>query len=116
MCFFYRDSLGWAILFNFLVYVSLPIPLKYTGVLFGVGSYTLHLCTTLVLPKIDEFFFQQVQLNCPFQKCVEFILLRFFIATCKRVTDDNSSYDWFAVLLYGRVETQKSVFGSQTKS
>ncbi|KAG4080688.1 hypothetical protein HA402_013218 [Bradysia odoriphaga] len=59
-----RDSLGWAILLNFLVHVSLPIPLKYTGILFGFGSYTLHLSITMVLPKKEEYFVQQVQLKC----------------------------------------------------
>lgn len=56
----YRDSLGWAILLNFLVYVTLPIPLKYAGILLGLGSFIEHLNATMVLPKREDYFFHQV--------------------------------------------------------
>lgn len=57
----YRDSLGWAILVNFLVYVTLPVPLKYTGILLGLGTCATYINTIIGLSKEKDFFWEQVR-------------------------------------------------------
>jgi adenylate cyclase 3 len=57
---FYRDSLGWAILLNFLVYVALPVLLKYTGLLLGIGSFAIYINTIIGLAKRENYFWAQV--------------------------------------------------------
>lgn len=42
------------------MYVTLPVPLKYAGMLLGFGSFVAHMNTTIVLPKREEYFIQQV--------------------------------------------------------
>lgn len=59
--FCYRDSLGWAILVNFLVYVTLPVPLKYTGILLGLGTCATYINTIIGLSKEKDFFWEQVR-------------------------------------------------------
>lgn len=60
--FYYRDSLGWAILVNFLVYVTLPVPLKYTGILLGLGTCATYINTIIGLSKEKDFFWEQVRI------------------------------------------------------
>lgn len=55
-----RDSLGWAVLINFLVFVTLPVPLKYTGLLLGIGSFAIYDHTIFGLAKKENFFWAQV--------------------------------------------------------
>lgn len=58
-----RDDLGWAILLNFLIYVALPVPIRFVGVLLGCVSLLAHTITTIVLPQGEVMFVQQVE--CP---------------------------------------------------
>ncbi|XP_055849197.1 adenylate cyclase type 3 [Episyrphus balteatus] len=58
-----RDVLGWGILLNFLIYVTLPIPLLYTGVTFGVGTFAIYLCTLTGLATKDPLFYEQIAAN-----------------------------------------------------
>ncbi len=58
--FLYRDSLGWAVLINFLVYITIPVLLRYTGILLGVGSFLIYICTIQGLAKNESYFWGQV--------------------------------------------------------
>lgn len=58
--YFCRDSIGWAIVLNFLVYVTLPVPLRYAGILLGIGSFGAYISSIAILAKRDTFFLQQV--------------------------------------------------------
>lgn len=60
VCDIYRDSLGWAVVLNFLVYVTLPVPLKFTGVLLGIGSFATYITAIIGLAKRDVYFWEQV--------------------------------------------------------
>lgn len=55
-----RDSLGWAVLLNFLVYVTLPVLLKYTGILLGLGSFATYVNAIIGLAKKENYFWEQV--------------------------------------------------------
>lgn len=56
----YRDSLGWAVLLNFLVYITIPVILRYTGILLGVGSFAIYINTIIGLAKKENYFWEQV--------------------------------------------------------
>lgn len=56
----YRDSLGWAVLLNFLVYITIPVVLQYTGILLGVGSFAIYVNTIIGLAKKENYFWEQV--------------------------------------------------------
>jgi adenylate cyclase 3 len=55
-----RDSLGWAVLLNFLVYITIPVVLQYTGLLLGIGSFAIYVNTIIGLAKKENFFLEQV--------------------------------------------------------
>lgn len=48
-------------LLNFLVYVTLPVFLKYIGILFGIGSFTIYMSAIIGMTRKDSFFWEQVQ-------------------------------------------------------
>lgn len=48
-------------LINFLVFVTLPVPLKYTGLLLGIGSFAIYDHTIFGLAKKENFFWAQVR-------------------------------------------------------
>lgn len=47
-------------LINFLVYVTLPVPLKFTGLLLGIGTFAIYDHTIFGLAKKENFFWAQV--------------------------------------------------------
>lgn len=57
---FSRDFLGWAVLLNFLVYITIPVVLQYTGILLGVGSFAIYINTIIGLAKKENYFWEQV--------------------------------------------------------
>lgn len=57
----YRDSIGWWIVLNFLVYVTLPVRLRYTGILLGMGSFASYIIIIIGLNKQHSYFIQQVR-------------------------------------------------------
>lgn len=54
-----RDSLGWALLLDYLIYVTLPIRLRYCVIL-SVGTCASYLVSIIGLSKSDLHFAQQV--------------------------------------------------------
>lgn len=54
-----RDSLGWALLLDYLVYVSLPLRLRYC-VMLSIGTCASYLVTVVGLAKSDTHIVQQV--------------------------------------------------------
>lgn len=61
---FLRDFLGWAVLLNFLVYITVPVVLQYTGILLGVGSFAIYINTIIGLAKKENYFWEQVSFVC----------------------------------------------------
>jgi hypothetical protein len=57
---FLRDFLGWAVLLNFLVYITVPVVLYYTGILLGIGSFAIYINTIIGLAKKENYFWEQV--------------------------------------------------------
>ncbi|XP_037927319.1 adenylate cyclase type 3 [Teleopsis dalmanni] len=58
-----RDALGWAILMNFLIYVTLPVTLLYTGCLFGIGTVIFYLGALLIASRRDPMLIEQILAN-----------------------------------------------------
>ncbi|CAO1336896.1 unnamed protein product [Diamesa serratosioi] len=58
-----RDSLGWAVLLNFLVYITIPVILRYTGILLGIGSFAIYINTIIGLAKKENYFWEQQTAN-----------------------------------------------------
>ncbi|XP_058824460.1 adenylate cyclase type 3 [Topomyia yanbarensis] len=80
-----RDSLGWAILLNFLVYVTLPVLLKYTGILLGLGSFATYINAIIGLAKKENFFWEQQFANILLLIAATAIgLLVYFLAEAKQ--------------------------------
>lgn len=52
--------MGWGILLNFLIYVTLPVPLKYTGLLLGLGTLATYVSTIFGLVRKENFLYEQV--------------------------------------------------------
>lgn len=59
----FRDFLGWAVLLNFLVYITIPVVLQYTGILLGVGSFAIYVNTIIGLAKKENYFWEQVNVD-----------------------------------------------------
>lgn len=55
-----RDSLGWALLLDYLVYITLPLRLRYC-VMLSVGTCASYLVTVVGLTKSDTHIVQQVK-------------------------------------------------------
>ena len=58
-----RDFLGWAVLLNFLVYITIPVVLQYTGILLGVGSFAIYVNAIMGLAKKENYFWEQVNIK-----------------------------------------------------
>lgn len=54
------DSVGYAILLNFLVYVTLPVPLNFAGILLGIGTFTFYVAMIIGLGNDISFVWNQV--------------------------------------------------------
>lgn len=52
--------MGYAILLNFLVYVTLPVPLYFAGLLLGIGTFVLYVITAVGLARREVYFWHQV--------------------------------------------------------
>ncbi|XP_052865244.1 adenylate cyclase type 3 [Anopheles cruzii] len=80
-----RDSLGWAILLNFLVYVTLPVLLKFTGILLGLGSFATYVNAIIGLAKKENYFWEQQVANVMLLVVATLIgLLCYFLAEAKQ--------------------------------
>ncbi|XP_041775582.1 adenylate cyclase type 3 [Anopheles merus] len=80
-----RDSLGWAVLLNFLVYVTLPVLLKYTGILLGLGSFATYVNAIIGLAKKENYFWEQQVANILLLIAATLIgLLCYFLAEAKQ--------------------------------
>lgn len=55
-----RDSLGWALLLDYLIYVTLPLRLRYCTIL-SAGTCGCYLAAVIGLSKPDANFVQQVR-------------------------------------------------------
>lgn len=71
----FRDFLGWAVLLNFLVYITIPVVLQYTGILLGVGSFAIYINTIIGLAKKENFFWEQVNMEIIFSLIETFFFL-----------------------------------------
>ncbi|KAJ8965186.1 hypothetical protein NQ314_004329 [Rhamnusium bicolor] len=54
-----RDSLGWVLLLDYLIYVTLPIRLRYCVIL-SIGTCASYIAALIGLSKSDLHFIQQV--------------------------------------------------------
>lgn len=54
-----RDNLGWVLLLNYLIYVTLPLRLQFC-VKLSIGTCVSYLVLVVVLPKADTNSMQQV--------------------------------------------------------
>lgn len=54
-----RDSLGWVLLLDFLLYVALPLPLRFC-LLVSVITCSLYLVLVVILVKSEPYLLQQV--------------------------------------------------------
>ncbi|XP_065080499.1 adenylate cyclase type 3 isoform X2 [Ochlerotatus camptorhynchus] len=80
-----RDSLGWAVVLNFLVYVTLPVLLKYTGILLGLGSFATYINAIIGLAKKENYFWEQQVANVLLLVAATAIgLLNYFLAEAKQ--------------------------------
>ncbi|GAB0096782.1 Adenylate cyclase [Sergentomyia squamirostris] len=55
-----KDCLGWAMLLNFLVYIILPVPLKYHLVFFGIATFFMYMGIVASLAQVDDYFWSQL--------------------------------------------------------
>uniref|UniRef100_A0A182TIB9 Adenylate cyclase N-terminal domain-containing protein n=1 Tax=Anopheles melas TaxID=34690 RepID=A0A182TIB9_9DIPT len=79
------DSLGWAVLLNFLVYVTLPVLLKYTGILLGLGSFATYVNAIIGLAKKENYFWEQQVANILLLVAATLVgLLCYFLAEAKQ--------------------------------
>ncbi|XP_067620996.1 adenylate cyclase type 3 isoform X2 [Eurosta solidaginis] len=58
-----REILGWMILFNFLIYVTLPIELLYKGIVIGFITCSTYVLALYFFSRNDPFFIQQIFAN-----------------------------------------------------
>ncbi|XP_036321319.1 adenylate cyclase type 3 [Rhagoletis pomonella] len=58
-----RDTLGWIILFNFLIYVTLPIELFYNGCCMGFLTVAIYPLQIYFFARRDPIFLQQILAN-----------------------------------------------------
>lgn len=54
-----RDGLGWILLLDYLIYVTLPIRLRYCIIL-SIGTCTSYIAAVIGLAKSDLHFYRQV--------------------------------------------------------
>ncbi|KAH8262644.1 hypothetical protein KR026_004940 [Drosophila bipectinata] len=80
-----RDVLGWAILLNFLVYVTLPLPLIFLGLSIGCCSYLICLSLPVAYSRQDPMLSNQVAANAVLIATAALIgLLYYFMGEAKQ--------------------------------
>lgn len=83
--FAFRDVLGWAILLNFLVYVTLPLPLIFLGLSIGCCSYLICLSLPVAYSRQDPMLSNQVAANAVLIATAALIgLLYYFMGEAKQ--------------------------------
>ncbi|XP_059613778.1 adenylate cyclase type 3 [Phlebotomus argentipes] len=55
-----KDSLGWVMLLNFLVYIILPVPMKYHLIFFGIATFFMYTGVIMGMAQVDAEFWRQV--------------------------------------------------------
>lgn len=55
----FRDSLGWAIVLHFLIYITMPVQFQYRGIQMGVVLFVLHIAILITRSIRDVYFWQQ---------------------------------------------------------
>lgn len=95
-----RELLGWAILFNFLVPVSLPVPLYYTGCFMCFTTFFGYYALIYMSSRDDPMFNEMVIIwgIYKLQKNVVLILYMDFLALSQYGFGIGSFNYWFIVL------------------
>lgn len=73
--------MGYAILLNFLVYVTLPVPLYFAGILLGIGTFTIYVASLIGLARSELYFWHEVGVRL----CVREQNASFFVGSAPRV-------------------------------
>ena len=55
-----RDALGYVVLLNFLIYVTLPVQLVYSGFVIGASTLIFYFSMLLAVARRDAKFNDQV--------------------------------------------------------
>lgn len=50
-------------LLNFLVYITIPVVLQYTGIVLAVGSFLIYVGAIVGLATQEEYFWEEVGKN-----------------------------------------------------
>ncbi|XP_016964213.1 adenylate cyclase type 3 isoform X1 [Drosophila biarmipes] len=80
-----RDVLGWAILLNFLVYVTLPLPLIFLGLSIGCITYFICLSLPVGYSRYDTLLSNQLAANAVLIATAALIgLLYYFMGEAKQ--------------------------------
>ncbi|XP_037710548.1 adenylate cyclase type 3 isoform X3 [Drosophila subpulchrella] len=80
-----RDVLGWAILLNFLVYVTLPLPLIFLGLSIGCITYFICLSLPVGYSRDDSLLSNQLAANAVLIATAALIgLLYYFMGEAKQ--------------------------------
>ncbi|KAL9924108.1 adenylate cyclase type 3 isoform X1 [Glossina fuscipes] len=58
-----RDILGWAILLNFLIYVTLPVALFYGGCFMGFTTFIIYAVLLLTTTRDDPMYYEMIMAN-----------------------------------------------------
>ncbi|KAH8292802.1 hypothetical protein KR054_006894 [Drosophila jambulina] len=80
-----RDLLGWDILLNFLVYVTLPLPLIFLGLSIGCSTYFISLTLPVGYSRSDPLLSNQLAANAVLIATAALIgLLYYFMGEAKQ--------------------------------
>ncbi|KAM8715478.1 hypothetical protein ACLKA7_002519 [Drosophila subpalustris] len=80
-----RDVLGWAILLNFLIYVTLPLPLIFLGLVIGFCTYFNCLSLPVGFSRPDRMISEQAAANAVLIATAALIgLLYYFMGEAKQ--------------------------------
>ncbi|XP_023160501.1 adenylate cyclase type 3 isoform X1 [Drosophila hydei] len=80
-----RDVLGWAILLNFLIYVTLPLPLIFLGLVIGFCTYFNCLSLPVGFSRLDPLISDQAAANAVLIATAALIgLLYYFMGEAKQ--------------------------------
>uniref|UniRef100_A0A1A9ZVW3 adenylate cyclase n=1 Tax=Glossina pallidipes TaxID=7398 RepID=A0A1A9ZVW3_GLOPL len=58
-----RDILGWAILLNFLIYVTLPVALFYGGCFMGFTTFIIYVLLLFTTTRDDPMYYEMIMAN-----------------------------------------------------
>lgn len=82
---FHSDVLGWAILLNFLIYVTLPLPLIFLGLVIGFCTYFNCLSLPVGFASMDLLLSEQAAANAVLIATAALIgLLYYFMGEAKQ--------------------------------